>query len=81
MSTEKFELGQGIGKHGQGILNPILADLRPAKGGIGTTVQEKPGKKGAPRLDDEHGNVTAATIDMDLHDKAGEKKAEIEAVE
>lgn len=34
---KKFTLGEGIGKHGQGILNPVQADLMPAQGGVGTT--------------------------------------------
>ena len=33
---KKFTLGEGIGKHGQGILNPVQADLMPAQGGVGT---------------------------------------------
>lgn len=38
MSEKKaeFSLGQGIGKHGQGILNPIEPEMKPAKGGVGS---------------------------------------------
>ena len=43
----KFSLGQGIGKHGQGILNPIKVELRPAQGGIGYA--QKPAHSGKNR--------------------------------
>ena len=31
----KFQLGEGIGKHGQGILNPVQIQMRQAQGGVG----------------------------------------------
>ena len=76
--TSKFALGQGIGKHGQGILNPIKVELRPAQGGIGYV--QKPthsGKRrGKTHEDQEIEENAADEIDMDIHDKAGEKKRE-----
>ena len=31
----KFQLGEGMGKHGQGILNPVQIQMRQAQGGVG----------------------------------------------
>lgn len=83
-----FELGQGIGKHGQGILNPIKAELRPAQGGIGfvqkvATSSKRKGRQHADDHDDAFGVNESAVdqIDMDIHDRAGEKKREEEAQE
>ena len=83
----EFSLGQGIGKHGQGILNPIKVELRPAQGGIGYAQKpahsggkKRRGKQAAEELLEAEENA-ADEIDMDIHDKAGEKKRDEQAKE
>jgi len=39
-----YQLGQGVGKSNQGILNPIEA-INVGKGGVGTQVESKPSKR------------------------------------
>ena len=74
----KFSLGQGIGKHGQGILNPIQVELRPAQGGIGYVQKHTQSvkRRGKNHEEQETEGGVAHEIDMDIHDKAGEKKRE-----
>lgn len=78
IQKKKFTLGEGIGKSNQGILNPVQAELIPNKGGIGYA--DKPGKSKRQNKnhqnDLETGETVAATLDMDIHDKAGEQKKE-----
>ena len=60
-------------------MNPVQVELRPANGGIGAV--EKSNKSKSKKLFDEEdfGANVADKIDMDLYDKAGEKKREEEA--
>ena len=35
-NKKQFRLGEGIGKHGQGIINPVQVEVMPTQGGIGS---------------------------------------------
>ena len=66
-----YKLGEGVGKHNQGILNPIETDKIVDKGGIGyQNIKEISTKK----------KLKKDEIDMDIHNKVDEQKKQEEVV-
>lgn len=79
---DNFALGEGMGKHNQGILNPVKNTLQQAKGGVGF---DRGGAAPDPRAMLREAEAFAdkpkvADINMDIYDKEGaeEKVKQIE---
>ena len=74
---EEFKLGLGLGKHNQGIINPVEIEMRHNQGGIGYNKTEKKSQR-EQMMDNlaREDLPDAAKINMDIYNKEGEKEDE-----